>query len=102
METLKRNPKDLVMSKADKRVLLKYLEKFYTTKLYAYNFHTAEMQGEISPTQQTKYERRFRLRIKAVETILHELGSTFMQDVKIVNHRKTSEINARNVGLIKD
>ncbi|MEP6612109.1 MAG: hypothetical protein ABJA76_09505 [Mucilaginibacter sp.] len=90
------------MSKSDKRVLLKYLEKLYVTKLFSYNFYLKQMKNDAGKTKQIAYERRFRLEIKAIELILYKLGSKFMADVKIINHRKTSETIAGTTGLIKD
>jgi hypothetical protein len=96
-------PKDNFFSKTDRRVLLKYLEKYYLIKLKNYNFsfNNRNPDEPKTKTRIEKFERQFRLEVKAIETLLYKLGSDLMQNVKIPNYRKTTDINARRNGLIQ-
>ncbi|MET3979977.1 regulator of sigma D [Mucilaginibacter sp. UYP25] len=86
-------------SNADRKRLLNSLETYYVTKLNQYNYNLKTYKSP-NKTVAENYNRRFRLEVKAIELILHSLGSQFMQNVK-PNHRKTTELNARTNGLIQ-
>jgi hypothetical protein len=100
IETKNKKPKDLFFDKSDRKTLLKYLEKLYVTKLNNFNWNFQNLPPA-NKTRASNYERRFRLEVKAIETLLLMLGSEFMSNVKKPNFRKTTEINARTNGLIQ-
>ncbi|HEY8657526.1 MAG TPA: hypothetical protein VIL78_00710 [Hanamia sp.] len=95
------NPKKLTFSKTDKRLLVKYLEKYYITLLFAWNFHLRNSLHGANNTRKARLDRHYRLMVKPVELILHALGSQFMDNVKSVSIRETSTINAESSGLLQ-
>jgi hypothetical protein len=97
----KLNPKDLQMSKTDRKTLLKFLEKYYVTHLFNWQHQLEHPSETATPTQNVKQDRRFRTLVKCIEIILHRLGSDFMENVKPPSIRTTSKINARDSGLLQ-
>lgn len=94
------NPRDNVFSKTDRRMLLKTMEKFYHVTLFTYNFNLKYPRNS-SVTSLKAMERQYRLRVRSIEHILYLMGSDFMTNVKHTNFRKTSETNARQLGLFQ-
>ncbi|HVW94949.1 MAG TPA: hypothetical protein VHA56_03190 [Mucilaginibacter sp.] len=97
-------PKDLQMSKSDIRVLRKYLEKYYCSQLLLFNIADNGFRKDVNKTTKAKFDRRFRLKIKPVELVLHQVGSEFMSNVKpqFTSIRKTSSLAARANGIVQD
>jgi hypothetical protein len=100
MSITKPNPKALYFSKGDRRILLKYLEKFYTTKLFEFKFGL-KRSDQMTKTRLVKYDRHYRLQFRSIEHLLSLMGSDFMKNVSQPNFRKTTEINARRNGLLQ-
>jgi hypothetical protein len=101
MSKEKLTPKDLSFSKTERRLLLRYLEKYYVTQLKQWQFHSNNSALELNKTRHAQFDRRFRLRIKPVELVLHSLGSEFMSHVTNTSIRRTFEIEARNNGTLQ-
>lgn len=93
--------RDLFFNATDRRVMLQKLEKYYIIKIRLYKRHMDNLQPDVSPTRKAAIERRFRLSIKPVELLLHELQSDFMSNVKRSSIRKTLDIAARDTGLLQ-
>ncbi|MES2110940.1 MAG: hypothetical protein V4577_19440 [Bacteroidota bacterium] len=103
MSTVKKlTPKDLQFSKADQKVLRKYLEKYYCTQLLLFNYSEHSFHKDANKTTKDRFDRRFRLKIKPVELVLHQVGSEFMKDVKPPSIRKTLTVAARDKGVVQD
>lgn len=93
--------KDKTFNKADKKALVKYLEKYYSTQLDLFDYHERNLQVETNKTTAAKFDRRFRLQIKPVEMILYKLGSNLMSNVKQApSIRKTNTLVARSNGVV--
>lgn len=101
MSQEKLSPKDLQFSKTDRRVLLRSLEKYYLTQIKAWQFHCSFAPVTENKTVKANKDRRFRLRIKPIELVLHALGSDFMSNVTDSSIRKTLTIAAQQNGLIQ-
>jgi len=93
--------KDKIFNKADKKALVKYLEKYYSTQLDLFEYHERILEVDVNKTTKAKFDRRFRLQIKPVEIILYKLGSNLMSNVKEPpSIRKTNTLVARSNGAV--
>ncbi|MEB0278971.1 hypothetical protein [Mucilaginibacter sp. 10B2] len=94
------NPKDLSFSKTDRRMLIKSLEKLYCTELFRWDYHKRVSYADAKKTNIAIIDRRYRLRIKAIEMVLHQIGSEFMENVT-PSIRKTASVNCGDVGTLQ-
>ena len=94
--------RDLSFNKADRRVLLAKLEKYYAVQLKTWHFHTLGAGSTMrTKTQTLKIDRRFRTSIKCTEIMLQALGSEFMSNVKPQSIRQTAHIVGRSNGTLQ-
>lgn len=83
--------------KTQKRILLERLEIFYAHLLNDWSYYRNNYMDQQKPTTQALVDRRYRTKLKAIEVILHLLGSNlFEHGEKPPSIRKTRTLKSGN------
>jgi hypothetical protein len=93
---------NFILSDAEKRDLIKLLEKLYANRLFNRDFYNRVTASRVRKTEAQNTDRDFRTDIKSCEILLYKLGSDLFKDVEQTpSIRRTTELTARDYRAIQ-
>ena len=89
--------RDFILNRRDKEKTLALVEKLYANLLIDWECHKKSvLNNRMRKTLASEIDRKYRIKIKATEVVLHHLGSDLFKDVKdYPSIRKTNTVNPR-------